>query len=95
MVSGGGGKGGEGESDLYPVARIFSQPPCLQLFPLRTFCGKRSLPLALLLTCPIMAYLMMIISSFLSSCYEKATDVLCIGRIQIRFIVDLISEFSA
>ena len=36
-----------------------------------------------------------LISSLLSSCQEKAAEALCIGRIQIRLGVALVSEFSA
>ena len=35
-----------------------------------------------------------IFSSFLSSCHEKATEVLCVVRIQTRLGVVFISEFS-
>ena len=33
--------------------------------------------------------------SSLSSCHEKATETLCIGRIQTRLEVVFVSEFSA
>ena len=36
-----------------------------------------------------------LISSFLSSCHEKAAEALCIGRIQTRLGVTFVSEFSA
>ena len=36
-----------------------------------------------------------LIASFLSSCHEKVTEALCIGRIQTRLGVALVSEFSA
>ena len=36
-----------------------------------------------------------LISSFLSSCHEKATEALCIGRIQTRLGVAFVSEFYA
>ena len=39
--------------------------------------------------------LMILISSFLSSCHEKAMEALCIGQIQTRLGVALVSEFSA
>ena len=35
-----------------------------------------------------------LISSFLSSCHEKATEALCIGRIQTRLGVAIVFEFS-
>ena len=40
-------------------------------------------------------YLIMMISLFLSSRHEKATEALCIRRIQTRLGVALVSEFSA
>ena len=39
--------------------------------------------------------LMMMISAFLSSCHEIATEALCIGRIQTRLGAALVSDFSA